>query len=105
MLGPRKRGGPELSVVMLLSFEGKKYNRQSLKTMFTYTHQFTKQQHPHTWLCYSPPEHELFCPASKLMTHVSVFGKQGHKDWKPASQTIPNHEKVQRGNGSATTTQ
>ena len=44
-------------------------------------------------LFYPPYEHEVFCFACKLMTHVSVFGKQGYKDWKRVSQEIPNHEK------------
>ena len=43
-------------------------------------------------LCYSP-SHTVFCFACKHMTHVSVFGKQGYRDWKRASQAIPNHEK------------
>ena len=73
-------------------FEGEKYNRQCQKSLFTYTHQLTKQQHPRAWLCYSTSEHAVYCFACKLMTHVSVFGKQGYKDWKRASQAIPSHE-------------
>ena len=55
-------------------FEGEKYNGQCQKSLFTYTHQLTKQQHLRTWLCYSPSEHAVYCFACKLMTNVSVFG-------------------------------
>ena len=37
-------------------FEGEKYNRQCQKTLFTYTHQLTKQTISRNWLCYSPSE-------------------------------------------------
>ena len=57
-----------------------------------YTHQLTKQEYPHTWLCYSTSEHALYCFACKLMKHTSVLGKQRSKDWKRASQAIPSHE-------------
>ena len=73
-------------------FEGDKSNRQCQKILFTYTHQLTKQQHPRTLLCYSLSEQTLYCFACKLMTHVSVWGKQGYKDWKRAFQPIQCHE-------------
>ena len=74
-------------------FEGESYNRQCQRSLFTYTHELTKQQHCRTWLCYSPSKHAVFCFACKLMTESLVFGKQGYKDWKRASQSIPRHEK------------
>ncbi|CAB3990491.1 Hypothetical predicted protein [Paramuricea clavata] len=73
--------------------EGDKYKRQCQKSMFTYTHQLTKEQHLRTWLCYSPSQHALYCFACKLMTDVFVFGKQGCTDWKHASQQISRHER------------
>ena len=74
-------------------FEGDNYKRQCQKSLFTYTHELTKQQHPRTWLCYSPSKHAVFCFACKLMNDSNVFGKQGYKDWKHASNKIPCHEK------------
>ncbi|XP_046862046.1 zinc finger MYM-type protein 1-like [Xenia sp. Carnegie-2017] len=74
-------------------YEGDAYNRRCQKTLFTYTHELTKQQHPRNWLCYSPSKHVVFCFACKLMTDSIVFGKQGYNDWKRASQSIPRHEK------------
>ena len=73
--------------------QGDKYKRQCQKSMFTYTHQLMKKQHPRTWLCYSPSQHALYCFACKLMTDASVFGKQGYNDWKHASQQISRHER------------
>ena len=70
-------------------FEGDSYNRQCQKSLFTYTHELTKQQHPQTWLCYSPSKRALFCFVCKLMNDSLVFGKQGYSDWKHASQSIP----------------
>ena len=72
--------------------DGEKYNRQCQKSIFTYTHRLTKEQHPRTWLCYSTSKHAVYCFACKLMTNISVFGKQGFHDWKRASQAIPRHE-------------
>ena len=74
-------------------FEGDSYNRQCQKSLFTCTHELTKQQHPRTWLCYSPSKRALFCFVCKLMTDSLVFGKQGYSDWKRASQSIPRHER------------
>ena len=74
-------------------FEGDSYNRQCQKSLFTYTHELTKQQHPRTWLCYSPSKRALFCFVCKLMNDSLVFGKQGYSDWKRASQSIPRHER------------
>ena len=74
-------------------FEGDSYNRQCQKSLFTYTHELTKQQHPRTWLCYSPSKRALFCFVCKLMTESLVFGKLGYSDWKRASQSIPRHER------------
>ena len=67
-------------------FKGEKYTH-------TYTHQLTKQQHLRTWLCFSPSKHAVYCFVCKLMTCVSVFGKEGYRDWKRASQSIPSYEK------------
>ena len=61
-------------------FDGDTYKRQCQKSLFTYTHELTKQQHPRTWLCYSPSKHAVFCFACKLMNNSNVFGKQGYKD-------------------------
>ncbi|XP_028404819.1 zinc finger MYM-type protein 5-like [Dendronephthya gigantea] len=74
-------------------FEGHVYNRRCQKSLFTYTHELTDQQHPQNWLCYSRSKHTVFCFACKLMTDSIVFGKQGYNDWKRASQSIPRHEK------------
>ena len=74
-------------------FEGDSYNRQCQKSLFTYTHELTKQQHPRTWLCYSPSKRALFCFVCKLMTKSLVFGKLGCSDWKRASESIPRHER------------
>ncbi|CAB4019206.1 zinc finger MYM-type 1-like [Paramuricea clavata] len=74
-------------------FEGDNYKRQCQKSLFTYTHELTKQQHPQSWLCYSPSKHAVFCFACKLMNDSNVFGKLGYKDWKHASNKIPCHEK------------
>ena len=74
-------------------FEGDIYNCQCQRSLFTYTHKLTKQQHPRTWLFYSPSKHAVFCFACKLMTDSIVFGKQGYKDWKRTSQSIPRHER------------
>ena len=74
-------------------FDGDTYKHQCQKSLFTYTHELTKQQHPRTWLCYSPSKHTVFCFACKLMNNSNVFGKQGYKDWKHASNKVPCHEK------------
>ena len=74
-------------------FDGDTYKRQCQKSLFTYMHELTKQQHPRTWLCYSPSKHAVFCFACKLMNNSNVFGKQGYKDWKHASNKVPCHEK------------
>ena len=75
-------------------FERDNYKRQCQKSLsVTYTHELTKQQHPRIWLCHSPSKHAVFCFACKLMNDSNVFGKQGYKDWKHASNKIPCHEK------------
>ena len=74
-------------------FEGEKYSRRCQKTLFTYTHQLTKQTISRNWLCYSPSQHALYCFPCKLMTDAGLFGKKGYNDWKRASHLIPRHEK------------
>lgn len=74
-------------------FEGENYKRQCNKSLFTYTHDPTKQQHPRIWLCYSPSQRAVFCFACKLMTDSASFGKEGYKDWKHASYCIRRHER------------
>ncbi|XP_046864353.1 uncharacterized protein LOC124458367 [Xenia sp. Carnegie-2017] len=54
-------------------YEGDAYNRRCQKTLFTYTHELTKQQHPRNWLCYSPSKHVVLCFACKLMTDSIVL--------------------------------
>ena len=75
--------------------QGDKYKRQCQKSMFTYTHQLTKEQHPRTWLCYSPSQHActvLFCMQAD--DRCLCFWKAGiHNDWKHASQQISRHER------------
>ena len=74
-------------------FEGENYKRQCNKSLFTYTHDPTSQQHPRIWLCYSLPQRAVFCFAGKLMADSASFGKEGYKNWKHASYCIHRHER------------
>ena len=70
-----------------------RYLNASARKACSHTHELTKQQHPRTWLCYSPSKHTVFCFACKLMNNSNVFWEQGYNDLQHTSNKIPCHEK------------